>query len=123
MLHRVHGTFQLKEGALRLSAASGKLTGKITGDASGGENGGGMRDQKCIRRFRFKGRPLPGQIVFRADGVDGEVAPQGKSEVRVPGIFTIHGADHELTVPSEAQMARGMGRQPSTSRSLTQPGG
>ena len=56
-------------------------------------------------------------------GVDGEVAPQGKSEVRVPGIFTIHGADHELTVPSEAQMARGMGRQPSTSRSLTQPGG
>jgi hypothetical protein len=38
--------FQMKEGALRLAAASGKLTGKIVGDAKSGESGGGMHDGK-----------------------------------------------------------------------------
>ena len=33
--------------------------------------------------------------------------PQGKSSVRVHGIFTIHGSEHELTVPAEVQMAPG----------------
>src|ERR1700735_4815132 len=84
---------------------------------------------KCIRRFRFRERPLPGQIVFRADRVDGEEAPQapqGKSEVRVPGIFTIHGPIMNSLSPPKSRW-RGVWdgnppRQPSTSRSLTQPG-
>src|ERR1700724_2620733 len=46
VLHTVHGTFQLKQGALRLSAPSGKLTGKIVVDARSGDGGGAMRDRK-----------------------------------------------------------------------------
>jgi polyisoprenoid-binding protein YceI len=46
VLHAVHGTFQRREGALRLSAASGKLAGKIVVDARSGDGGGGMRDRK-----------------------------------------------------------------------------
>jgi hypothetical protein len=33
------------------------------------------------------------------------VALQGKSSVRVHGIFSIHGSDHELTVPAEVEVS------------------
>jgi polyisoprenoid-binding protein YceI len=42
-------------------------------------------------------------ITFRPNGVDGTVLLPGKSSVRVHGIFAIHGADHELTVPAEVE--------------------
>ena len=105
VLHTVHGTFHLKEGTLRLAAASGKLTGEIVVDARSGESGNGMRDRKMHKEVLESDR-YP-EIMFRPDRVDGEVAPQGKSSVRVHGIFTIHGSDHELTVPAEVQMAPG----------------
>ena len=105
VLHTVHGTFHLKEGTLRLAAASGKLTGEIVVDARTGESGNSMRDRKMHKEVLESDR-YP-EIIFRPDRVDGEVAPQGKSSVRVHGIFTIHGSDHELTVPAEVQMAPG----------------
>ena len=105
VLHTVHGTFHLKEGTLRLAAASGKLTGEIVVDARTGESGNGMRDRKMHKEVLESDR-YP-EIIFRPDRVDGEIAPQGKSSVRVHGIFTIHGSDHELTVPAEVQMAPG----------------
>jgi hypothetical protein len=33
---------------------------------------------------------------FRPDRVDGKIAPTGDSEVRLHGMFTIHGGAHEL---------------------------
>jgi polyisoprenoid-binding protein YceI len=105
VLHTVHGTFHLKEGALHLAAASGKLTGQIVVDAKSGESGNGMRDRKMHKEVLESDR-YP-EITFRPDRVDGEIAPQGKSSIRVHGVFTIHGADHELTVPAEVQMAPG----------------
>ncbi|MFZ0277378.1 MAG: YceI family protein [Candidatus Sulfotelmatobacter sp.] len=106
-LHTVHGTFRLKQGYLRLDrslgdSASGKLTGEIIVDAKSGESGSGMRDHKMHREVLESDR-YP-EIAFRPDRVDGTVAPQGKSSVRVHGIFTIHGSDHELTVPAEVEV-------------------
>ena len=105
VLHTVHGTFHLKEGTLRLAAASGKLTGEIVVDARSGESGNSMRDRKMHKEVLESDR-YP-EIIFRPDRVDGEVTTQGKSTVRVHGIFNIHGSDHELTVPAEVQMAPG----------------
>ncbi len=105
VLHTVRGTFHLKEGTLRLAAASGKLTGEVVVDARSGESGNGMRDRKMHKEVLESDR-YP-EITFRPDRVDGEVTTQGKSSVRVHGIFTIHGSDHELTVPAEVQMAPG----------------
>jgi polyisoprenoid-binding protein YceI len=99
VLHTVHGTFRLKQGALRLDPASGRLTGEITVDAKSGESGSGMRDRKMHREV-LESERYP-EIVFRPDRVEGAVSLQGKSSVRVHGIFTIHGSDHELTVPSD----------------------
>ncbi len=106
-LHTVHGTFRLKQGALRFDRssgdpASGKLTGEIIVDAKSGESGSGMRDHKMHREILESDR-YP-EIVFRPDRVDGTVALQGKSFVRVHGIFAIHGSDHELTVPAEVEV-------------------
>jgi polyisoprenoid-binding protein YceI len=105
VLHTVRGTFHLKEGTLRLATASGTVTGEIVVDARSGESGNGMRDRKMHNEVLESDR-YP-DITFRPDRVDGNVVPQGKSSVRVHGIFTIHGSDHELTVPAEVQMAPG----------------
>jgi polyisoprenoid-binding protein YceI len=105
VLHTVRGTFRLKEGALRLVGASGKLTGEIVVDAKSGDSGSGMRDRKMNKEVLESDR-YP-DITFRPDRVDGDVTSQAKSTVHVHGIFTIHGSDHELTVPAEVQMAPG----------------
>jgi polyisoprenoid-binding protein YceI len=103
VLHTVHGTFHLKQGSLLLDPASSKLTGEIVVDANSGDSGSGMRDRKMHREVLDTDR-YP-EIAFRPDRVDGAVLPQGKSSVRVHGIFSIHGADHELTVPAEVEMS------------------
>ena len=102
VLHTVRGTFQLKRGTLRLDPASGKLTGEIVVDTRSGESGSGMRDRKMHKEV-LESEQYP-EIAFRPDRVDGTIIPQGKSTVRVHGVFNIHGADHELTVPAEVQM-------------------
>jgi polyisoprenoid-binding protein YceI len=105
VLHTVRGTFRLKEGTLQLATASGRLSGEIVVDAKSGESGSGMRDRKMQREVLESDR-YP-DITFRPDRIDGDVTSQAKSVVHVHGIFTIHGADHELTVPAEVQMAPG----------------
>jgi polyisoprenoid-binding protein YceI len=105
VLHTVHGTFRLKQGTLQLSPVSGKLTGEIVVDAKSGESGSGMRDRKMHKEVLES--DLYPNITFRPDRIDGDVTSQTKSSVRVHGIFSIHGTDHELTVPAEVQMAPG----------------
>jgi polyisoprenoid-binding protein YceI len=101
-LHTVAGTFRLKQGSLSLDPASNKLTGEIIVDARSGESGSGMRDRKMHRDVLESDR-FP-EIAFHPDRVDGKVLPQGKSSVQVHGTFSIHGADHELTVPAEVEV-------------------
>src|SRR5260370_19475538 len=102
VLHTVHGAFRLKHGAVRLDPASGRLTGEIVVDTQSGESGNGTRDRKMHREvLESDGYP---DIIFRPDSVEGAVAAEGKSLVQVHGIFSIHGTDHELTVPAEVEM-------------------
>jgi polyisoprenoid-binding protein YceI len=103
VLHTVRGTFRLKQGSLRLDRASGKLTGEIVVDARSGDSGSGMRDRKMHREV-LESERYP-EIAFRPDRVEGTVALQGKSSVRVQGIFSSHGSDHELTVPAEVEVS------------------
>ncbi len=105
VLHTVRGTFQLKQGALRLDPASGKLGGEIVVDAKSGQSGSGMRDRKMHREVLESDR-YP-EISFRPDRVEGTVSLQGESSVHVHGIFTIHGTEHELTAPAEVKIAPG----------------
>ncbi len=105
VLHTVHGAFHLKRGALQLEPASGKMSGEIVVDATSGESGSGMRDRKMHKEILESGS-YP-EISFRPDKVEGAVASEGKSAVKVHGMFNIHGVDREITVPAEIQMSAG----------------
>jgi polyisoprenoid-binding protein YceI len=43
-------------------------------------------------------------ISFRPDRVEGNVATLGTSNIQVHGMFSIHGADHELTMPVKVEV-------------------
>ena len=103
VLHTVHGTFHLKRGALQFEPASGKLSGEIVVDAKSGESGSGMRDRKMHKEILESDR-YP-EIAFRPDKIEGAVASQGKSSVKVHGMFSIHGVDREIMVPAEVEMS------------------
>lgn len=103
VLHTVHGTFQVKHGELQLEPVSGKLTGEIVVDAESGDSGSGMRDRKMHREV-LESERYP-EISFRPDRVEGAVASQGKSSVKVHGMFRIHGVDREISVPADVEIS------------------
>lgn len=98
VLHTVRGTFKLKSGNLQLQA-NGHITGEIVVHAGSGNSGSAMRDRKMHREV-LESAQYP-DISFRPDRIDGTVAGDGKSSVMVHGIFRIHGADREITVPAK----------------------
>jgi polyisoprenoid-binding protein YceI len=101
-LHTVHGTFALKRGMLRLDPATGKASGEIVADATSGESGNDSRDKKMHKEILESARYS--EVVFRPDRVEGKVAAAGASSVQVHGTFLLHGAEHELTVPVQAEL-------------------
>lgn len=103
VLHTVHGTFQLKHGALQFDPSSGKISGEIVVDATSGASGSGMRDRKMHKEV-LESERYP-EISFRPDRVEGPVSTTGRSSVKVHGIFRIHGTDRDITVPAEVEMA------------------
>jgi hypothetical protein len=44
------------------------------------------------------------EVVFRPDHADGTIVAQGNSNLKLHGIFSLHGADHELSVPAQAML-------------------
>lgn len=92
----------MDRGSMSADIGSGKVGGEIVVDAKSGDSGNGMRDRKMYREVLESDR-YP-EITFRPDRLDGTVSPQGKSSVRVHGIFAIHGSEHELTVPAQVEM-------------------
>lgn len=101
-LHTVHGTFAIKSGSLQVDPSSGKASGEIVADATSGQSGNDGRDKKMHKDVLESGR-FP-DIVFRPDGVSGKLAAQGESNVQLHGVFLLHGSEHELTVPLQANL-------------------
>ncbi len=100
VLHTVHGTFKVKQGSLQLQP-DGKVSGQIVVDAGSGDSGSGMRDRKMNKEVLESSR-YP-EIAFRPDRMDGAVANSGMSNVTVHGMFSIHGAEREITIPAQVQ--------------------
>ena len=103
VLHTVHGAFRVNSGALQLEPTSGKLSGQIVVDAKSGDSGNGMRDRKMHREV-LESEQYP-EISFLPDRIEGTVASQGESSVKIHGIFRIHGVDREITVPANVKMS------------------
>jgi polyisoprenoid-binding protein YceI len=104
-LHAVHGSFALKSGAVHFDPATGKVSGEIVIDGASGQSGNEGRDKKMHREV-LESERYP-EIVFRPDRVEGQFANQGVSTLQVHGIFTIHGAEHEMTIPVRVETSPG----------------
>jgi polyisoprenoid-binding protein YceI len=104
-LHTVHGSFKVKRGAVRYDPASGKISGEVVVDAASGSSGDDSRDRRMHKDI-LESAKYP-EIVFTPDRADGVVAPQGVSQIQVHGMFRIHGAAHEITLPVEVRMNNG----------------
>ena len=104
-LHTVHGTFALKRGEVQFDPASGSASGEIVADAASGASGNDGRDRKMHREILESSRY--GEVIFRPSRIEGKVSTQGSSHVhvQVQGTFLLHGSEHELTVPIEAELA------------------
>jgi polyisoprenoid-binding protein YceI len=105
VIHTVHGKFQLKRGTMRFDPSTGKASGELVVDAASGDSGSTARDHR-MRNNILEADKFP-DIVFRPDQVIGTVAEEGPSKVQLHGIFSIHGADHEIVLPMDVQAANG----------------
>jgi polyisoprenoid-binding protein YceI len=102
-LHTVDGSFFLKRGAIRFNPATGKASGEVVFDATSGKTGNTSRDHK-MHKDVIQSQRYP-EIAFRPDRADGILSISGDSTLLVHGMFAIHGAEHEVTVPVEVNLA------------------
>lgn len=101
-LHTVHGTFALKSGTMHFDPETGKAGGEIVALAPSGESGNGSRDKRMHTEI-LETEKYP-EVVFRPEQVEGKVNFSGTSDVKLSGVFSIHGAAHDLTAPVHAEL-------------------
>jgi polyisoprenoid-binding protein YceI len=101
-LHTVHGKFLLHHGEISFDPGSGRVLGEIVFDATSGKTGNEGRDHK-MHQDVLESAKFP-TVAFRPDRVEGKVAVNGPSTAQVHGIFSLHGTDHELTIPVEVRL-------------------
>jgi polyisoprenoid-binding protein YceI len=104
VLHTVHGSFKLKRGEVQYTLGAPEARGELVIDTTSGQSGNHSRDRKMHREI-LESATYP-EIVFHPDRVYGTVAPTGVSTVQVHGIFSIHGGNHELSLPIRIDLAR-----------------
>lgn len=102
VLHTVHGSFKLKQGDVEYNQLTHAVQGTLVIDAISGQSGNHTRDRKMNREILESAR-YP-EITFRPDRVEGTVAQNGSSTVQAHGIFSIHGTDHEFTMPVRVEV-------------------
>lgn len=105
ILHTVHGSFNVRRGAIRFDSATNKISGEILVEAASGNSGSNGRDKRMQNEVLESAR-YP-DIVFRPDRVVGQVSDMGASTIQVHGMFSIHGAEHEITIPVRVEMSPG----------------
>jgi polyisoprenoid-binding protein YceI len=100
-MHTVHGSFALKGGEVRFDRSTGAMSGEIVLDAATGKTGNDRRDRDMHTKV-LESDKYP-QIFFKPEHFEGKLAPEGSSQIQVHGTFSIHGADHEMTIPAQVE--------------------
>ena len=95
-LHTVHGTFNLKRGAVDFDTETGKASGQVIVDVASGNSGSDARDSRMHANV-LESKKFP-EAVFTPDHVEGALSVPGASSIKVHGTFTIHGTPHEMTM-------------------------
>ena len=98
-MHKVQGSFHVRQGSVRFDPGAPGLSGSIVVAAGSGQSGNGMRDRKMTAKILEEAR-FP-DISFAPASYQGTLAASGDSEVQVTGTFTLLGTPHDLTVPMQ----------------------
>lgn len=101
-LHTVHGTFKLTSGTIHFNRETGKAGGEIVVNAPSGESGNGSRDKRMHKEILETAKYQ--EVVFHPTQIEGRVGPSGPSDVKLNGVLSIHGTDHEVSVPVHAEL-------------------
>ncbi|MGZ4875316.1 MAG: YceI family protein [Candidatus Angelobacter sp.] len=101
-LHTVHGDFRLKRGSIQFDNAAGTAGGELIVDSASGESGSEGRDKRMHKDILES--PKYSDIVFTPQHIKGAVAAEGKSNVEIEGILTMHGKSKPVTMPLEVQL-------------------
>ena len=102
VLHAVHGTFELKRGSIQFDPESGTAGGEVVVDTASGASGSGARDKRMHQNVLESSKYS--DAVFRPDRLEGKLALPGTSNLKLHGMFTIHGADHVMTMDVQAKV-------------------
>jgi len=94
-----NGTFHVSKGVVDFDRSSPKLFGIIVVDASSGNTSNSSRDKKMTAQVLEAAKFA--EVTFAPQTYQGTLAPTGDSTLQVTGIFTLHGAPHNLTVPMQ----------------------
>lgn len=101
-LHTVHGTFAVKRGTIHFDPETGKAGGEVIVLATSGDSGNSSRDQRMHKEI-LETAKFP-DAVFRPVQIEGKVARAGNSDVKLHGLISLHGAEHEIIVPVHAEL-------------------
>jgi polyisoprenoid-binding protein YceI len=102
-LHTVHGTFAFKKASiLHLDPETGKASGEIAVDTTSGESGDSGRDKRMHKEILETGK-YP-DAIFRPRQIEGKVARNGASDVKVQGVMVLHGGEHEVVALVHAEL-------------------
>jgi polyisoprenoid-binding protein YceI len=97
--HHVDGTFHVQSGSISFDRSAPAISGSVVVAASSGNSGEPSRDKKMsndvleVKRFA--------EVSFVPKSYQGTIVPTGDSSIQVAGVFTLHGAPHDLTVPMQ----------------------
>lgn len=104
-LHTVHGSFQLKAGAVHFDTTTGAASGLIVVDATSGDSGSKGRDRK-MHKDVLESEKYP-EITFAPHHIGGQVPQEGKSQVMMAGVMTLHGQPHEISIAVPVEVHAG----------------
>jgi polyisoprenoid-binding protein YceI len=103
--HNVEGTMAVKSGRIAFDPESGAASGEIVLDLQSARTGNDSRDKTMHQEVLETGKyPV---AVFRAERLEGAVAPSGTSQVTLDGTLSFHGTDHKMKLPAKVDVQNG----------------
>jgi polyisoprenoid-binding protein YceI len=102
-LHTVHGTMQMNQGKIEVDPTTGQATGRVVVDARSADTGNDGRDIKMHKDI-LESQEYP-DITFTPVRVEGQFAPEGKSQLRLHGNIGLHGSEQEITMKVDVEIA------------------
>ncbi len=104
-MHTVHGVFQLKGGSVRFDPSTGAVGGSIVVDATSGDTSNHGRNHK-MHKDVLESAKYP-EITFAPERIVGQVPHEGKAQVTLTGLMTLHGQAHEVSLPVPVEVHAG----------------